>query len=70
MGQHLVQETLIAGAKIAPAVGGVAWYTHTLQEWVLIATLVYVIMQAGLLIPTYINIARNILKKRKDKKQC
>jgi len=46
-------ETVAAGAKVTPAVGG-AWYSAmTLNEWVALATLVYVVLQAGLLLPKY-----------------
>ena len=42
--------------KVSPAIGG-AWYsTMTLNEWVALATLIYIVLQAGLLIPKYINI--------------
>ena len=52
------QETAVAGAKIIPAVGGATWYGFTLNEWVGIATLLYVVLQIGLLIPKYIKLIK------------
>jgi hypothetical protein len=46
-------EEKIAVAKTAPAILGATVYGLTLQDWVAIATLVYVALQAGLLMPKY-----------------
>jgi hypothetical protein len=43
----------IAIAKTAPAIAGATIYGLTLQDWVAIATLVYVALQVGLLVPKY-----------------
>lgn len=49
----LKQETAEAALRATPAVGG-AWYTAmTLNEWVALATLIYVLLQIGLLLPKY-----------------
>jgi uncharacterized membrane protein len=49
------QETITAAAKITPAIGGAAYTAMTLNEWVALATLVYVLLQIGLLVPKYYN---------------
>ena len=46
-------EEKIAIAKVVPAVVGATLYGLTLQEWVAVATLVYVVLQVGLLLPKY-----------------
>jgi len=46
-------EEQVTVAKIAPAVAGATIYGLTLQDWVAIATLVYVALQVGLLVPKY-----------------
>ena len=43
----------VAVAKTAPAIVGATIYGLTLQDWVAIATLVYVALQVGLLMPKY-----------------
>jgi hypothetical protein len=43
----------LAFAKTAPAIAGATIYGLTLQDWVAIATLVYVALQVGLLMPKY-----------------
>jgi hypothetical protein len=48
-----VTEEKIALAKTAPAILGATLYGLTLQDWVAIATLVYVALQVGLLMPKY-----------------
>ena len=72
---QLRHETLVAGAKMTPAVGGATWYEMsppvgngmwyglTINEWVGIATLLYVALQIGLLVPKYVD-----LFNKKDKK--
>jgi hypothetical protein len=52
-------ETITGAAiKVTPAISG-AWYsTMTLNEWVALATLIYIVLQAGLLIPKYISLFR------------
>lgn len=47
-----------AGIKIAPALGGAAWAGLSLNEWVAIATLVYILAQTGLLVPKWIAMLR------------
>ena len=46
-------EERIAIAKTAPAILGATLYGLTLQDWVAIVTIAYVILQAGLLVPKY-----------------
>ena len=58
MGQETAQHTAIAAAKIAPAIGGAHWYSMTLNEWVALATLIYIALQIGLLVPKYIRLYR------------
>jgi len=40
--QQMVQshDTIIAGAKVTPALAGGAWYALTLNQWVALATLI------------------------------
>ena len=49
-------EIKVASLKMGGAGVGVGVSALTLNEWVAIATLIYVILQAGLLIPKYIEI--------------
>jgi hypothetical protein len=51
-GARMTDEQL-AVAKTAPAIAGATIYGLTLQDWVAIATLVYVGLQVGLLMPKY-----------------
>jgi len=56
--QEAFNQTREAALKITPAVAGSVTYSMTLQDWVAIATLCYVVLQIGLLIPKYIKILR------------
>jgi len=56
MGQEILQETYTAAAKIAPAIAGATWTAITLNQLVAAATLIYIVLQIGLLIPKYIKI--------------
>lgn len=47
---NLKQETFEEGLKAAPAIGGAAYSYLTLNEWVALATLIYIIIQAIILI--------------------
>lgn len=66
--REAVQETLAAGVRIAPAVGGAVWYSHTLTEWVAIITILYVVLQIGLLLPRYLKIFNTLKEKIKMNK--
>lgn len=48
-----MQDEYGAAAKITPALGGAAMSSVTLNEWVALATLIYVLAQIGLLAPKY-----------------
>jgi hypothetical protein len=48
-----MNEEELALAKTSPAIAGAMIYGLTLQDWVAIATLVYVALQVGLLVPKY-----------------
>jgi hypothetical protein len=48
-----MQDEINAGFKITPAIGGAALSGFTLNEWVALATLIYVLLQSGLLLPKY-----------------
>lgn len=52
-------EEKIAVAKVVPAIAGATIYGLTLQDWVAIATLVYVALQVGLLVPKYWRLVRD-----------
>jgi hypothetical protein len=56
--QQMVQnpETSSAGTKMGVGLAGGALSAITLNEWVAIATLVYLVLQIGLLAPSYIKI--------------
>lgn len=46
----LKHETAVETVKAAPAVAGAVYSTLTLNEWVALATLVYIVLQAGVLL--------------------
>ena len=48
-----MSEEEVAIAKTAPAILGATLYGLTLQDWVAIVTMAYVVLQAGLLVPKY-----------------
>lgn len=51
--QHINHDAAGAGIKLSIAAGGTAASYLTLNEWVAVATLCYVVLQIGLLIPKY-----------------
>lgn len=61
--QNVKQETVVATAKIGPAIGGATLYGFTLNELIGIFTLLYVILQIGLLIPKYVTLFKNTIQK-------
>jgi hypothetical protein len=54
--EDLVTEEKLAIVKTAPAIAGATIYGFTLQDWVAVATLVYVALQVGLLMPKYLRL--------------
>lgn len=54
-----MNDEAIAVVKAAPAVAGATLYSLTLQEWVAIVTIAYVLLQAGLLVPKYWRMVRD-----------
>lgn len=50
-----------AALKITPAIGGTLWAGFTLNEWVAIITIIYVLLQIGLLLPKYYKHIKNWL---------
>ena len=44
------QETTFEGMKSLPALGGAAYYTLTLSNWVAIATIAYIVVQMAVLL--------------------
>lgn len=60
--ENLKQETIEAGIRVVPAIGGATLYGLTLNEWVGIATLLYVLLQIGLLIPKYVKLLKGFLR--------
>lgn len=46
-------ETAVAAARVAPAIGGTVYTALTLNDIVAIATIIYVLLQIGLLLPKY-----------------
>ena len=49
----------LAAVKVVPAIAGATIYGLTLQDWVAIVTLIYVALQAGLLLPKYWRLFRD-----------
>lgn len=54
-----MNEEKLAIAKTAPAIAGATIYGLTLQDWVAIVTIAYVVLQAGLLVPKYWRMIRD-----------
>jgi len=48
-----MRDEIAAGVKAAPAVGGAFLSGLTLNDWVALVTLIYVVLQIGLLMPKY-----------------
>lgn len=48
----------VAVVKAIPAIFGFTIYSLTFQEWVAVATLVYIALQVGLLLPKYWRLIR------------
>lgn len=63
----LSHETGMAMVKVTPALGGGTWYALTLNQWVAIVTIIYIVLQVGLLIPSYIKIYKTWKNKKNDK---
>lgn len=57
----------MAGLKALPAAGGVVVYSLTLSEWVAVVTIVYLLLQIGLLVPKYWRVCRSWLAERGEK---
>jgi len=62
--QNQVNDVVYAGAKASPAiaVSGASAAGMSLQTWVLIATLIYTVLQSALLV-------YNFIKNRKEEKE-
>lgn len=58
-------EDKIAAAKISVAAGGVAASALTLNEWVAIITILYLVLQIGLIMPKYVQMIRDYFSKGK-----
>lgn len=56
--QALTPDTAGTGIKLGIAAGGTAASWLTLNEWVALATLIYVLAQTGLLVPKYVAMYR------------
>lgn len=54
-----MQEDQAAMVKMGIGAGGAVFYGLTLNEWVALATLVYLAMQIGLLVPKYWRLVRD-----------
>lgn len=59
-----MDEEKIAIAKMGVGAGGAVLYSYTLNEWVAIVTLFYLLLQIVLLIPKYVDLFSVYLKKR------
>lgn len=56
------REDQFAAAKMSIGAVGAAASALTLNEWVAIFTILYLVLQIGLLMPKYLQIARDWLK--------
>lgn len=63
--QMIDREDQVAAAKMAIGAGGAAAYGLTLNEWVAIFTILYLVLQIGLLLPKYVQIAKDYFRKEK-----
>lgn len=61
-----MKDEIGVAAKITPAITGAAWAGLTLNEWVMLATLVYVVAQTGLLVPKYWALLRQRISQWED----
>lgn len=52
------KETSLAGGKMAIAAGGTFWYSITLEQWVAVVTILFVLMQIIVLMPKFISVVR------------
>lgn len=64
--QQIPDDVRDAALRGSPAVGGALIYSLTLSQWVGILTLLYLVLQIGLLIPKYLAEYRKWRKARKD----
>ncbi|WP_138476157.1 hypothetical protein [Dyadobacter bucti] len=55
----------IAIAKMGVGASGAVLYSYTLNEWVAIVTLLYLVLQIGLLMPKYYEALSAYLRNRK-----
>lgn len=64
----IIKNDDVVGAHIRMGVSaGLAWYsTYTLQDWVAIVTIAYIIFQIGLLIPKYYAMIKTAFEKKTD----
>lgn len=58
------REDQVAALKITTVAGGAAASALSLNDWVAILTILYLVFQIGLLLPKYVQIARDWLKNR------
>lgn len=56
---HIQQEAKLEAIKAAPAAGGFVVYSLTLQEWVAIATLLYILVQIFILLHKHYHWIKN-----------
>ncbi|CAB3627306.1 Uncharacterised protein [Achromobacter sp. 2789STDY5608633] len=56
---NTMHEDQAAMVKMGIGAGGAVFYGLTLNEWVAMATLVYLAMQIGLLVPKYWRLVRD-----------
>lgn len=66
--EMLDREDQIAAVKISTVAGGAAASALTLNDWVAILTILYLLFQMGLLVPKYTQIIRDYFKNRKAEK--
>lgn len=59
----LDHEEKIAAVKVSVGAGGVAAYNLTLNEWVALVTIAYLVLQIGLLLPKYWQILKEYRSK-------
>lgn len=64
---HIDEKT--AAVKVAVGGGGALIYGLTLNEWVAVATILYMVLQIGLLVPKYYAIVERAYTKWRSKTQ-
>jgi hypothetical protein len=66
--EHIDTDEKVALTKMGIGAAGAGATALTLNEWVAVITIGYLLLQIGLLIPKYIQMLRDCMKERKIRK--